>query len=177
MSLREHTRRTFLTLGGAVGLTSLAGCTGAFADEDSPTESESTSEPDTDTDTATATESPTATPTPGLRTVFHFAGEPAAQNHALANVENLLGDDSVTMASVVVVVNGKGLLLATEESEYPERVASLVDRGVSFRACQNSMDALDVDEADLLPGVETVPAGVGELSRLQADGFGYIRTP
>jgi intracellular sulfur oxidation DsrE/DsrF family protein len=175
MGLREHTRRTFLTLGGAVGLTSLAGCTGAFADEDSPTAKESSSE--TDSDTTTATESPTATPTPGLRTVFHFAGDPAAHDHALANVENLLGDDSVTMASVVVVVNGKGLLLATEESEYPERVASLVDRGVSVRACRNSMDALDVDEADLLPGVETVPAGVGELSRLQGDGFGYIRTP
>jgi hypothetical protein len=176
MGLREHTRRTFLALGGAVGLTSLAGCTSALdTGEDSPTATDSTTA--TDSATATDTESPTATPDPGLQTVFHFAGDPAAQGHALANVENLLGDDSVTMASVVVVVNGKGLLLATEESEHPDRVAALVDRGVSFRACRNSMDALDVREDDLLAGVETVPAGVGELSRLQAGGFGYIRTP
>lgn len=174
MRLRRQTRRAFLAAGAAVGLTGLAGCTSAVdGDENSPT----TTDSEPATETRTATDSPTATPEPGLRTVFHFAGDPTAQGHALANVENLLGDDSVTMAEVVVVVNGRGLLLATDESEHPDRVTALLDAGVSVRACENSMDALDVAEDDLLPGIETVPAGVGELSRLQADGVGYIRTP
>lgn len=179
MGLREQTRRRFVALGAAVGLTGLAGCTNALDGEDSPTASDTATDTATVTasDTATETESPTATPEPGLRTVFHFAGQPSAQGHALSNVENLLGDDSVTMAQVAVVVNGRGLLLVTDETDHPDRVAALVDAGVSFRACENSMDALGVSESELLAGVETVPAGVGELSRLQADGFGYIRTP
>lgn len=176
MGLREHTRRTFVTLGAAVGLAGLAGCTNALDTEaDASTAPETQTEGRTDTPPATA--SATETPTSGVRTVLHFSGTPSAQGHALSNVENLLADDSVTMAEVAVVANGHGLLLATDESEYPDRVATLIEAGASFRACENSMDALDVSEDDLLPGVETVPAGVGELSRLQADGFGYIKIP
>jgi intracellular sulfur oxidation DsrE/DsrF family protein len=175
MSLRESTRRRFVALGAAVGLAGLAGCSSSLGQpesEDTPTE-----EPATDEPTATPTEEPTPTPQPGLKTVFHFAGEASKQGHALSNVENLLGDDSVTMADVKVVANGRGLLLVTDSSNHADRVAALVEAGVTLCACENSMDALDVSEADLLSGVTTVPAGVGELSRTQAEGYGYIRVP
>ena len=40
------------------------------------------------------------------------------------------------------------------------------------------MAAFDMDESDLVEGVETVPAGVGELTKLQAkENFAYIETP
>lgn len=180
MGLRETTRRRFVALGAAVGLTGLAGCSNALGDDGgsgSPTETPTDDATGTPTETAAPTDSPTATPDPGIRTVFHFAGEESAQEHALSNVENLVADDSVEMAEIVLVANGRGLFLLGEQSNHPDRVAALVDDGVSFRACENSMEALDVSEEELLSGVETVPAGVGELSRLQADGFGYIRTP
>lgn len=114
-----------------------------------------------------------------MSTVFHFSSSPDEQHHALANVANLLADDSIDVETVVLVANGRGVeLLTTSGSEHPDRVRSLLAAGVSFRACRNSMDALDVSERDLVDGVETVPSGVGELTKLQArEGYAYIETP
>lgn len=114
-----------------------------------------------------------------MSTVFHFAKEGESnQRHALANVANLLADDTTPTEDVVLVANGRGVAVLVEgTSAYPEKVSSLVDDGVSFRACENSLEAQGISKTDLLPGVETVPAGVGELTKLQTDGYAYIETP
>nr|WP_254283019.1 DsrE family protein [Halomicroarcula limicola] len=114
-----------------------------------------------------------------MSTVFHFASDTDEQQHALNNVANLLADDSTEVENVVLVANGAGIkLLAESTSEQPDRVRSLVEDGVSFRACQNSMDAFSITESELIDGVETVPAGVGELTKLQArENYAYIETP
>jgi hypothetical protein len=114
-----------------------------------------------------------------MSTVSHFASDPDEQTHALANVANLLDDASTDVDDVVLVANGRRIkLLAESASNHSDRVTDLIERGVSFRACNNSVTALDVGEADIIDGVETVPAGVGELAKLQArDGFAYIETP
>lgn len=83
-----------------------------------------------------------------------------------------------TGTAVALVANGVGVKLLTTDSTEAETVKSLAERGVAFKACHNSMNRLDYAKADLLPGVEVVPAGVGELTKLQArDGFAYIKTP
>ncbi|MFB6160668.1 MAG: hypothetical protein ABEJ61_05765 [Haloferacaceae archaeon] len=70
-----------------------------------------------------------------MSTVFHFASEPDEQSHAVANVSNLLDDDSTDVETVVLVANGRGIeLLPTEESRVPGAVRELVGEGVSFRA-------------------------------------------
>jgi intracellular sulfur oxidation DsrE/DsrF family protein len=46
---------------------------------------------------------------------------------------------------------------------------------VSFTACENSLDGSEVTASDLFDGVETAPSGVGELTRLQDAGYGYVR--
>ena len=115
-----------------------------------------------------------------MSTVFHFSDDTAAQTHAIANVSNLLADDSVTLGDVVVVANGQGIkLLAEDDSAVANDVQRLIDEGVEFRACRNSMQALDITENDLLnPEIEIVPAGVGTLTRLQAkEHYAYIKTP
>jgi len=109
--------------------------------------------------------------------VFHFSGDESQQAHAVANVRNLLADDSTAAESVVVVANGDGVALLADGSSEAESVASLVESGVSFRACRNSMERRDVAESELLDGVETVPAGVGEVVSRQEDGFRYVKTP
>ncbi|MGM0592262.1 MAG: DsrE family protein [Halobacteriota archaeon] len=184
----SRSRRQFLGfLGIGVG-TALGGCAGG---SDSPAESASTQRgTDTPTDeSGTTTDGPESTtdkqepttedPDPTMSTVFHFSKGVSEQNHAVANVANLLADETVDLESVVLVANGRGiLLLTTDDSDLVDEVASLIDDGVSFRVCENSMEKLDVGESDLVDGVETVPSGVGELTKLQVrDDFAYIETP
>lgn len=111
-----------------------------------------------------------------MNVVFHFSGDESQQEHAVANVRNLLADDSTTVEETVVVSNGDGVWLLTDNSSEQE-VASLVESGVSFRACLNSMSRRDIAEADLLEGVKTVPAGVGELVKRQDAGYAYVKVP
>lgn len=187
----EHHRRTVLRWASGAVAVGLAGCSGSPGDEESPTDDGRTPPADGETPTdETTTAEPAGTtdrsePTtttddpPEMSTVFHFASGTDEQVHALANVSNLLNDDSTPVEEVVLVANGKGIKLLTEsDSQSPEHVRELVEAGVSFRACRNSMAALDVEESELIEGVETVPAGVGELTKLQArDDYAYIETP
>ncbi|WP_162993988.1 DsrE family protein [Halalkalicoccus subterraneus] len=107
---------------------------------------------------------------------LHCSAEsPAERAHAIANVGNLL--DARADASVVFVANGDGVLALTADAEQADRVGALADRGVAFRACANSLRSRGIDETSLAEGVETVPAGVGELVGLQAAGSSYIKVP
>jgi len=112
-----------------------------------------------------------------MQAVFHLSREePALQRQTLAGASNLLDDESVDVTAVVVVANGGGLALLVESrSEVGDRVAALQERGVVFRACRNTMRGAGVAEADLLDGVTTVASAVGELTRLQAAGYAYLR--
>jgi intracellular sulfur oxidation DsrE/DsrF family protein len=172
-----RSRRRFLELVGAGTTVALAGCTASEEATDPPTETGTATETQTPTDTETETQTPE--PEPTMSTVFHFADGAEEQTHAVANVANLLADESTEVENVVLVANGAGIkLLSTETSRVPDEVRDLVEDGVSFRACRNSMEAFDMSEEDLVEGVETVPAGVGELTKLQAlEGYAYIKTP
>jgi intracellular sulfur oxidation DsrE/DsrF family protein len=135
---------------------------------------------------ATGTNQPTqqdqcARPAPKTKTVLHLSsGDSIAQRGALMNAKNLLEDETVPVKDLVVLANGKGVKLytpPTDDNEFADLIASLQDRGVTFRACGNAMDMLGLTKDDLLSGVERVPSGVGELARLQALDYGYIKVP
>lgn len=183
----DGTRRRFLRLAGVGSGLALAGCLGTGADASEggtvTTSSVGSSPSETPTGTesrpATATDTDTEGTPPPMSAVFHFSSSADAQLHAVANVRNLLADDTVDLGTVYLVANGHGIeLLTADRSNYPDQIASLQELGAAFRVCQNSMDALDVTAADLLPGVTVVPSGVGELTRLQVQAnCAYIKTP
>ncbi|WP_137286342.1 DsrE family protein [Halorussus salinisoli] len=122
-----------------------------------------------------------ARPTPPAKTVIHLSsGDEMEQKMALHNAKNLVEDESVSVKNLVFVANSKGVKVYTPPNggnEFYELVNSLQERGVTFRACGNAMDALGLTEKDLVDGVEPVPSAVGELSRLQELGYGYIKAP
>lgn len=111
-----------------------------------------------------------------MRTVFHLiTGDQDEQKTALTIVKNLTEDESVEMDDIAVVAQSEGIDPVTAGGTGDDQVQSLVDEGISFKACGNTLDLKDLDEADLVDGVETVPSGAGELTRLQSDGYAYIR--
>lgn len=76
-----------------------------------------------------------------------------------------------------VVMYGRGLALVM-----PERSARLDDvrealgrTHVSFKACEIAMKNQKVGKSQLLPNVDTVPDGIGEIVAKQTHGWGYIK--
>jgi intracellular sulfur oxidation DsrE/DsrF family protein len=110
-----------------------------------------------------------------MRTVFHVSSDDRdAQASALSSVSNLLADDSVELDEVAVVVSGGAVRMLAQGSPHDSRVVGLVDE-VSFAACSNSLRGMELSREDLFDGVEAVPSGVGELTRLQNEGYAYLR--
>lgn len=116
-----------------------------------------------------------------MKTVFHVSSpHPDDQNHAAVNALNLIGDEDVYSEGdeVVILTNGAGVRMVVEATAaHPEMIERLTDRGVALRACRNALYGMGLTDDDLLPGVEGVRSGSGELARLQSEGFGYIKAP
>lgn len=111
-----------------------------------------------------------------MQTVFHLiAGDEDQQKTALTIAENLADDETAEMDDIAVVAQADGIGPLTEGGAHSDTVASLAESGISFRACGNTLEMEDLDESELVDGVETVPSGAGELTRLQSDGYAYIR--
>ncbi|WP_049971477.1 DsrE family protein [Haladaptatus cibarius] len=116
-----------------------------------------------------------------MKTVIHVSSpDPNDQREAIANTLNLVGDESVFTPGddVVGLANGAGIRMFVEATTAQrELVSELRNREVDLRACRNALRGMGVTDADLLPGVDGVPSGSGELARLQDEGYGYIKAP
>lgn len=109
-----------------------------------------------------------------LRAVIHVNFDDVKrQEGGLRNVGNILKEGEAEL-EVVCHSGGIGLVMAGK-SPQPERVAELIERGVRFVACENTMREKGITPDDLLPGVGTVPSGAVEVIRKQHEGFAYFR--
>jgi intracellular sulfur oxidation DsrE/DsrF family protein len=110
-----------------------------------------------------------------MRTVFHVS-TPADVPVVVAKVENLLADETVGMDAVAVVIDdGETIARLHSDSADADDLRALLDEGVALGVCNNAARHPAVSKSDLLDGVEVVSSGVGELTRLQHEGYAYIR--
>lgn len=110
-----------------------------------------------------------------MNVVFHHTDDdPELHARVTGNIENLLDDETVETDDVALVSNGGGITLLTEDSPQREAIETLQERGVAFKQCSNTLTDIDIDEDDLIDGVELVSSGVGEIARLEAAGYVYI---
>lgn len=111
-----------------------------------------------------------------MNVVFHVPShDPEDYESALGNIENLIADETKDVDEIVLIVNGDGLDMVVSSSEYAARIRALIDRHVRIQACQNTLDSAGRDANSLVEGVEKVPSAMGELVRLQTEGYAYIR--
>ncbi len=111
-----------------------------------------------------------------MKSVVHLiSGDEAEQETALAIVKNLLEDETGTIDGVAVVAQSKGIKSVTTEGNRQDQVESLLDAGVEFKACSNTLEMMELDESDLVEGIETVPEGAVEVTRLENEGYAYMR--
>lgn len=106
-----------------------------------------------------------------MRTVFHVS-TPEQLSYTDAKVENLLADETIEIDSVVVVLDAPGVIDAAA-GQLRDTTETILAADGRFAVCSNaSRGASRV--ADLPDGVERVSSAVGELTRLQDDGYAYI---
>jgi intracellular sulfur oxidation DsrE/DsrF family protein len=114
--------------------------------------------------------------TKSLRAVVQVSDNDVARwNLALNNVRNVQKDVGADKVDIELVVYGPGLGMLKDDSVVANRVQEAVAAGVRVLACRNTMQAQHVTEEDLVPGIGFVQAGVVEIIRKQAEGYGYLR--
>ena len=108
-----------------------------------------------------------------MQTVFHVSDIDAYRT-AEPKVRNLLGDEHVDTDEVAVLVDRPNVIDAVA-LDCNETTAKLVEMGATVKLCSNAARGADAVAGDFGEGVEFVSSGVGELTRLQNEGWSYIR--
>lgn len=86
-------------------------------------------------------------------------------------------NDNVT---IVITAFGPGIHIIAKQplrhvsEESKQKIKSMVDYGVKFHACGNTMKALGWTKDDLYDFVEVVPVGAADLIELQEQSYSYI---
>jgi intracellular sulfur oxidation DsrE/DsrF family protein len=114
------------------------------------------------------------------KVVYQFnKGDETYQNAVLFSVGAMLrkyGDN----IHIVVVGIGPGIHILAKRPKRPvskeirERVASLLQYGVEFHACGNTMKSLGWTENDVLESAKVVEVGAADLMELQEQGYSYL---
>lgn len=109
------------------------------------------------------------------RVIFQVAEpDPHLHETALRNVRNTAADLGPE-AEVALVAHGQGIGLLTGETGFAEQVSDLTEKRIEVLACNNTLTRLDIPQDRLLPGVEIVTSGIGEIVRRQHEGWAYVR--
>lgn len=110
------------------------------------------------------------------RVVFDLTSRDTLDQRAVLRWLKEVGTSSPN-AKMEVVMYAKGFdLVMPERSAYIADVKeAMKNPNVSFKVCAIALRNNGVTQAQLLPGVQTVPDGIHELVMKQQDHWGYIK--
>lgn len=111
------------------------------------------------------------------RTIFHI-DEINKFKLLLANINNLIQSMDKEQITIEVLANSEAVKLFVlndiKEDEYT-CVQNLINKGVIFSLCNNSLRSNKIDPSLLIQNVHIVPTGVKELMIKQHEGYAYIK--
>lgn len=95
-------------------------------------------------------------------------------------VSNYLKVEPEAQVAIVGYASGIDFMLKNatdgDGKPYAIQVNRLLDRGVAFKVCNNTLSARDATQDVVLAGVNIVPSAVNEIVRLQTqEGYSYFR--
>ncbi len=110
------------------------------------------------------------------KVVFQVSdADPMKWNLALNNARNVQADLGKDKVDVEIVAYGPGIGMLKGDSKVEPRITAALTDGVTVVACENTMRAQKLGKADMVPGIDYVPAGVVALMQRQQQGWSYIR--
>ena len=114
------------------------------------------------------------------KVVYHFnTNNPQVNAAGLKNIHNHFNALAKGQLTVVALVHSAAWEMVAKEKADPkqvEKMLALIEQGVVFKMCKNTLNDRNLDpERDLAIPMTVVPAGVAELAKLQQEGYAYIK--
>lgn len=110
------------------------------------------------------------------KVVFDMSSRDSVNQQAIVREIGLISGASPD-AKIEVVIYGQGLDLAVN-GRSPQQAAVqkiIADKKASFKVCAMTMKRNNIDQSQLVPGVEIVPDGIYEIVSKQQEGWGYVK--
>jgi intracellular sulfur oxidation DsrE/DsrF family protein len=113
------------------------------------------------------------------KVVYHVSDSEAQALSTLRNLRNHLDTDPTAKIIVVTHAQGVDFLLEGAKdrngSPYAGPVSALRSRGVAFEVCEITLKNRGLKKEQFIPEADFTPSGVVRLTRLQGQGYAYIR--
>ncbi len=110
------------------------------------------------------------------KVVFQFvSGDSLSQKSLINNLKNFR--EGWPKAAVEVVFHGNGIyMVMNEKNNFAKELENFcVNKQVKMVVCENTMRQKKIQKSQLLPFLETVPMGIGEIILKQEQGWAYIK--
>ena len=101
--------------------------------------------------------------------------DPLDQQAVLRWISEIKSANPATETEVVMYGHGLDLIIAAKTTHAADVAKAIDDLHAQFRVCAIAMKNQHLVKADLLPNVQTVPDGIGEIVAKQRAGWGYIK--
>jgi intracellular sulfur oxidation DsrE/DsrF family protein len=113
------------------------------------------------------------------RVVYHINDTASQALAGLRNIRNHLDTDPSAQITVVTHAFGVDFLMEgmrdRNENTFATTVAALKNRGVRFQVCEITLQNRNLKREQFIMEAEFVPSGVVQLTKLQRQGFAYIK--
>ncbi|MBA2722298.1 MAG: DsrE family protein [Methylibium sp.] len=113
------------------------------------------------------------------KVAYHINDSDTQALAGLRNVKNHLDTDPKAQITVVTHAGGVDFLMydAQDRNGNPYEVAvqQLVGRGVKFEVCEITLKNRQLERKQFIPEAAFTPSGVVRLSKLQGQGYSYIK--
>ncbi len=111
--------------------------------------------------------------------VYHISD---SENQALAGLRNVRNHlDTDPKAKIVVVTHANGVDFLMEGAKdkngslYAGPVSALKSRGVTFEVCEITLKTRNLKQDQFIQEADFTPSGVVRITKLQHQGYAYIR--
>ena len=113
------------------------------------------------------------------KVVYHVSDTDAQALGALRNIRNHLDTDPTAKITVVAHAQGVDFLMEGAKdkngSPYAGPVSALKSRGVNFEICEITLKSRSLSKDAFIQEADFVPSGVVRITKLQLQGYAYIR--
>lgn len=113
------------------------------------------------------------------KVVYHISDAETQALAGLRNVRNHLDTDPSAKITVVTHGNGVDFLMEGGKDKngslYSGPVSALKSRGVTFEVCEITLKTRNLKHEQFLQEADFTPSGVVRITKLQHQGYAYIR--
>ena len=103
------------------------------------------------------------------------SADPLDQRAVMRWIKEVSGLNPKNEMEVVMYGRGLDLVVSGKSTMTAEIAEALKTADVKFNVCAIAMKNQQVEKSQLLPNVQTVPDGIGEIAAKQTAGWGYIK--